>query len=159
MDEDAKKHTLRMVPYGLYLMGTKTEDSQQVSLVSWFTQTSFAPPLVALGCHREGAGFAALKENGVFSINVLGSGQQDVLKGFFKHVDVEDGKAGDQPVTTGETGCPILTNLPAAIECKVHEIVEIGDHATVIAEVVEAHVHDKEATALTHGEAKLHYAG
>lgn len=161
MDADAKKHALRLVPYGLYLMGSKREDgSTLVSLVSWFTQTSFQPPLVALGCHKEGAAFEALQETGQFSLNILGSGQQEVLKGFYKHVDVEDGKAGDQEVRLGPaTGCPLLPALPAALECKVREIVDIGEHATVIAEVVEAHVHDRDGTALTHGDARLHYAG
>ncbi len=161
MDADAKKHALRLVPYGLYLAGAKRADgSKTVSLVSWFTQTSFAPPLVALGMHRESAAFEGVQETGVLSLNFLGSGQGDVMKGFFKHVDCADGKVGALEYTDGPaTGCPILPALPAALELEKREIVEIGEHATVIFEVVEAHVHDKDAKHLTHTDAKLHYAG
>ncbi len=161
MDEKAKKHALRLVPYGLYLAGTRHEDGRQVvSLASWFTQTSFKPPLAVVGLHREGAAFQAVKETGVLSLNILGQGQGDVLKGFFKHVDVEGGKAGDLEVVAGEaTGCPILPALPAAVELKVVEITEGGDHAAVLCEVVGAVVHDDEAKALSHAEAGLHYAG
>lgn len=161
MDAAAKKHALRLVPYGLYLMGTKRADgSAAVSLVSWFTQTSFDPPLVVLGVHREGHAFEALKETGVFSLSILGEGQKDVLKDFFKHVDVKDGVAAGHAVGSGDaTGCPVLRDLPAALECRVKEVMELGDHATVLAEVVGAAVHDPGRGALTHGEAKLHYAG
>ncbi len=161
MDADAKKHALRLVPYGLYLAGSKHADgSKTVSLVSWFTQTSFDPPLVALGMHRESAAFTGVKETGVLSLNFLGSDQGDVLKGFFKHVDCEESTVGGLDYTEGPaTGCPILPKLPAALELKMHEISEIGEHATVIFEVVEAHVHDKDAKHLTHTDAKLHYAG
>jgi len=38
------------------------------------------------------------------------------------------------------TGAPLLTDAPAAIECRVKKIVEEGDHHVVIAEVVEAHL-------------------
>lgn len=161
MDDAAKKHALRLVPYGLYLAGSRRADgTKQVSLVSWFTQTSFDPPLVVAGLHKEGAAYEAVQETGVLSLNLLGEADAEVLKGFFKHVDVEDGKAGELDVTDGpETDCPILPALPAALELrKVGELTD-GDHAVVQFEVVEAHVHDADAKALSHEGAGLHYAG
>ncbi len=161
MDADAKKHALRLVPYGLYLAGAKHNDgSKTVSLVSWFTQTSFDPPLVVLGMHRESAAFEGVKETGVLSLNLLGKDQQEIMKSFFKHVECNGTTVGPLEYTEGPvTGCPILPALPASLELEKREISEIGDHATVIFEVVEAHVHDKEAAALDHATAKLHYAG
>ncbi len=160
MDAIAKKHALRLVPYGLYLAGTRTQDgTRQVSLVSWFTQTSFDPPLVVVGMHREGAAYTAVQETGFMTLNILGAEQQDILKGFFKHVDCADGKAGDLDYIEGETETPILPALPAALELKKVGELEGGDHAPVLFEVVEAHVHDSDAKALDHGGAGLHYAG
>lgn len=161
MDEAAKKHALRLAPYGLYLAGARhADDAKTVSLVSWFTQTSFDPPLVALGMHKESSAYQAVMETGVLSLNVLGAGQEDVLKKFFKHVDVEEGSVAGLTYTDGPaTGCPILTDLPAALELERRDVSDIGEHATVIFEVVEAHVHDQEAKALSHEMAGLHYAG
>lgn len=161
MDADAKKHTLRLVPYGLYLAGAKHADgSQSINLVSWFTQVSFNPCRVILGLHREGSAFAAAQETKVLSLNILGEGQGDVMKGFYKHVDVTDGKAGELDVTTGpETGCPLLPALPASLELKLVEFLEGGDHAPCLFEVVNAHIHDAETGAMTHAEVGLHYAG
>lgn len=160
MDIAAKKHTLRLVPYGLYLAGSRRSDgSASVSLVSWFTQTSFDPPLVALGMHREGEAFKAAGETGVLALNLLGATQKDLVKPFFKHVAVADGKAGPLEVRLGSNGCPMLPALAASLELKLRQVIEMGDHATVLFEVTEAHVWDKAAAALDHKSAGLHYAG
>lgn len=161
MDVAAKKHALRLVPYGLYLAGSRRKDGRlNVSLVSWFTQTSFEPPLVMLGMHREGEAYQAAQETGVLALNILGAGQKDLVKPFFKHVEVKDGKAGPLAVVAGAaTGCPLLPDLPASLELKVVGELRLGDHASVLCEVVEAAVHHKDMAALDHKAAALHYAG
>lgn len=160
MDAAAKKHTLRLVPYGLYLAGFRRGDgSRGVNMVSWFTQTSFDPPRVVLGLHREGSAYEAVRETGVLALNVLGRDQGDVLKAFFKHVDVEDGRAGALEVQDGANGCPLLSALPAALELRLVGELDGGDHAPCLFEVTQAHVFDGEARAMCHEDVGLHYAG
>lgn len=161
MDAAAKKHALRMVPYGLYLAGARHADGHlSVSLVSWFTQTSFDPPLVVLGLHKESEALKAVRETHVLALNLLGATQKDLVKSFFKHVEVKDGKAGPLEVRIGTaTGCPLLPALPASLELKSRQIVDMGDHVTAIFEVIDAHVHDRDTAALDHKTAVLHYAG
>ncbi|MEK6985229.1 MAG: flavin reductase family protein [Candidatus Thermoplasmatota archaeon] len=160
MDIAAKKHALRLVPYGLYLAGSRRNDgATSVSLVSWFTQTSFDPPLVVLGMHREGEALKATQETGVLALNLLGATQKELVKPFFKHVNVADGKAGPLEVRVGTNGCPLLPALAASLELKLRQVIELGDHATVLFEVSEAHIWDKEMAALDHKTAGLHYAG
>lgn len=161
MDPAAKKHALRLVPYGLYLAGSRHADGHTaVSLVSWFTQTSFTPPLVVLGMHKEGEAFKGVGETGVLAVSLLGAAQKDLVKPFFKHVVVSEGKAGPLTAKLGTaTGCPLLTDLPASLELKLVQIVEGGDHAAVVFEVIDAHVHHADMLALDHKTAGLHYAG
>jgi len=50
MDPDTKKMALRMIPYGIYVLTAKGSDgSIAAAIVNWVTQTSFDPPLVAIG--------------------------------------------------------------------------------------------------------------
>lgn len=139
MDADIKKSTLRMIPYGLYVLTAEGSDGTlSAATVNWATQTSFSPPLVALGVKSDSGAYAGLKSSGSFALNMLGKGQQAMAFGFFKPAEVDGEKISGEPFTRGKTGSPLLTNCPAAIECTVIEIVEHGDHHVVIGEVINA---------------------
>ncbi len=140
MDADQKKTALRMIPYGIYVMTAKTDDGVGAGTVNWVTQTSFDPPLVAVGVKTDSGLYAATKASGAFALNFLGKGQQGLAFGFFKPAELDGDKISGEPFHEGSTGSPILENAPAAVECKVVEIVEQGDHHVVIGEVVEARV-------------------
>ena len=59
-------------------------------------------------------------------------------------------------VADSATGEPVVYQIPMTYRGSP---LEGGDHAAVLFEVVEAHVHHKEMKALDHGTAGLHYAG
>ena len=141
MDENSKKTALRMIPYGIYVLTAKDKDGTiGTATVNWVTQTSFAPPLVAIGVKADSGAYAALKDSGKFILNMLGKGQQGAAFAFFKPAQVDGDKISGEPVRAGSTGAPILKNAHASVECKVAEIVERGDHHIVIGEVIDAHV-------------------
>ncbi len=140
MDETAKKTALRMIPYGIYVMTTKSGDEIAAATVNWMTQTSFAPPLVVLGVKADSGAYAGLKKSRKFAINVLGKGQQGQAFTFFKPSQIEGNRISGEPFHIGSTGAPILDNAPASFECTVVDIVEKGDHHIVIGEVVDATV-------------------
>lgn len=141
MDEDKKKTTLRMIPYGIYVMTAKDGDGNVgAGTVNWVTQTSFDPPLIAVGVKTDSGLYAVMKAAGSFALNMLGKGQQGIAFGFFKPAEVDGDTISGEPVTGGTTGSPLLSSAPAAVECKVAEIVERGDHHIVVGEVVDVHL-------------------
>ena len=85
MNADAKKTTLRMIPYGIYVL-TCDDGAGNVgaATVNWVTQASFQPPLVAVGVKADSGAHAVIKEAGAFALNVLGKGQQAMAYTFFK---------------------------------------------------------------------------
>lgn len=141
MNADDKKTSLRMIPYGLYILTAKDGDDVAAATVNWVTQTSFDPPLIALGVKVGSGALEVSKKSGQFALNMLGKGQQGAAFGFFKPATVDGDTIAGEPFVTDVTGAPILTNCPAAIECNVVQIVEQGDHHIVIAEVINARVH------------------
>lgn len=158
MDEQAKKTALRMIPYGLYVLGAGEGDDATVSTVNWMTQASFQPPLVVVGVKADAGTYTRLKDAGKFAVSILGTGQKDLAFAFFRHVEPKDGKFGDHAYETNATGAPILVDAPAWFECDVTELVERGDHAIVVGTVVEAGVR-REAKALTLEECGVAYGG
>jgi flavin reductase (DIM6/NTAB) family NADH-FMN oxidoreductase RutF len=141
MDADAKKTALRMIPYGIYVLTAEGPDGTvAAATVNWVTQTSFDPPLVAIGVKADSGAYDILRKSGNFALNFLGKGQQGAAFTFFKPAEVADGAISGEPYTSGSNGAPLLTNAIAAVECKVATVVEQGDHHIVVGEVTEAKV-------------------
>ena len=158
MDDAAKKTVLRMIPYGLYLLGARDGEAITVATVNWVTQTSFAPPLVVMGVKADSGAHALLKTSGNFALSMLKSGQKDMAYAFFKHVDPERDTIGGFAWSAAENGCPILDDTAGYVAGKVVQIVEKGDHSVVIGEVTEARLH-AESDILTLKEIGANYGG
>jgi flavin reductase (DIM6/NTAB) family NADH-FMN oxidoreductase RutF len=141
MNNDAKKTTLRMIPYGIYVL---TADDGKggiaAATVNFVTQSSFAPPLVVVGVKADSGAYQVVKAAGKFALNMLGKDQKALAFTFFRPADVKEGKLSGQAYRAGTTGAPILTEAPAAVECTVKTILAEGDHHIVIGEVIEAHL-------------------
>lgn len=142
MDEQERKTALRMIPYGLYVMTATGQDNAPAgATINWVTQTSFSPPLLALGVKSDSGVYAAARASGHFVLNILGKGQQGAAFTFFKPAVLEDGKLSGEAVGWAANGAPILKSAPAAVECRVAQVVELGDHHTIVAEVTAVHLH------------------
>lgn len=155
MDEQSKKTALRMIPYGIYVLtaGDKGGDVAAAT-VNWVTQTSFAPPLVALGVKTDSGVYTIGREKKQLVLNILGQGQQGPAFTFFKPAAYADGKLSGETVAWAANGAPILTSAPAAVELELLQVVERGDHHIFIAEVTGAHLNG--AIAGRPDEAVLH---
>ena len=140
MDADAKKTALRMIPYGLYVLTAAGKDGQiAAATVNWVTQTSFVPPLVAVGIKADSNSHALVESTREFVLNVLGKADAAAAFAFFKPAVVEPGKLSGQSYSSGAlVKAPVLDAAPAHLECRVVDAVKKGDHTLFVAEVVEA---------------------
>lgn len=138
MDPNTKKTTLRMIPYGLYVLTAAHDDGRvAAATVNWVTQASFEPPLLAIGVKTDSGAHALIKDTQAFALNVLGKGQQAMAYTFFKP-ERQGQTISGEPFRTGSTGAPILTNAPAYVECTLETTVERGDHSIFVGKVVDA---------------------
>ena len=156
--EAAKKTTLRMIPYGLYVLAAKNGDEINAGAINWVTQTSFSPPLIVMGVKKDSGLYSTLKASGSFALSFLESGQKDLAFGFFKPTSVEGQTINGQAYETASTGAPVISAAPAFVEGKVVGEVAIGDHSCIVGEVTNAVV-KREANILTLDEAGVKYGG
>lgn len=171
MNEQAKKTALLMIPYGLQVLGAKDGGKLTLATVNWTTQCSFKPPQVVVGLKGDSSAHAMVKNTKVFTMSFLGTGQKGHAFAFFKHVEPEGSKMGGFAYETGPTtGCPIVSDAPAWVECKVIGFHEYGDHTVVVGEVIEGGLRDdvskeveanpkKDVEALTLKEIGAKYGG
>ena len=130
-----------MIPCGLYVL-TAEDDEGRISgaTVNWVTQTSFQPPLVAVGVKQDSLIHDIIKTSGRFALNVLGKDQQGVAYAFFKPVQREGDTLGEEAFHQGVKGCPLLDNAPSYVECTLVDSLEKGDHSLFVGEAVDAGV-------------------
>ncbi|MHB8573708.1 MAG: flavin reductase family protein [Dehalococcoidia bacterium] len=156
--EAAKKATLRLIPYGLYVLAAKHGDTIGAGAVNWVTQTSFKPPLVAMGVKTDSGLYSTLKEAGTFALSFLESGQKDLAFAFFKPTSVDGNTINGHAFETHETGAPVIEAAPAWVEGRIVGEVAIGDHSCFVGEVTNAG-QKRESALLTLDEVGVKYGG
>jgi flavin reductase (DIM6/NTAB) family NADH-FMN oxidoreductase RutF len=138
MDVEAKKNTLRMIPYGLYVLTAKDKVGNiGAATVNWVTQASFEPPLVVVCVKVDSFIHTVIEHAGAFALNVLGKDQGSVAYKFFKTAEVEGESISGEPFKLGNTGSPIFENTPAFLDCRLITHIKRGDHSVLIGEVVD----------------------
>ncbi len=159
MNVTAKKHALRMFTNGVYILTARSEDEIGAATVTWVSQASFTPPLLTVAVRPTNSVFRCLAKSAVAALHVLGHDQTDVAKKFFTPTAVHDGTINGEPFCHGTTRAPILSNVPAYLECAVRQIVDQGsDHAVVILEVLDAVCRER-VRPLTMADTPWEYGG
>src|SRR5438093_11617366 len=71
MDANVKKTTLRMIPYGLYVLTAAHKDgSISAGTVNFVTQAPLKPPLRRVGIQTGSPGHALIKDTKAFTLKV-----------------------------------------------------------------------------------------
>lgn len=160
MDAEQKKLALRAINYGLYVVTARSGDDFGVAGTNWLSQASFEPPLVMAGLRADGGVAEVAIGSGAFAVNVLGGGQLDIGKAFFRSTEVEGNLINGHEWEPGPaTGSPLILATPYWFECRVTDKIERGDHTIVVGEVVEAGVRDADATPLLLRDTGMNYGG
>lgn len=123
----------------MYILTSRDGDRYGAAMVTWLSQASFKPPLLMAAVRTESNVFQCMRESHVAAVHILDSDQQDLAQKFFAPTQADGSSINGEPFVAGTTTAPILRNVPAYMECRVHQIPDSGgDHALVIMEVVEA---------------------
>lgn len=139
MDTTTRKKTLRMLTNGVYIVTSRAEERYGGATVTWVSQASFRPPLLMAAIRKDSNVYQCLLVSRFAALHVLSADQQDVAQKFFTPTSVSDGRMNGEPFLEGKTTVPVLKNARAYVECRVVRIIDdVGDHAVVIMEVLEA---------------------
>ena len=98
-----------------------------------FFSLSLDPPLVAFSPAKSSQSYPAIRAAGAFAINVLSHAQHDLCRRFARS---GPDKWEGVDWSPGRTGSPILPGAIAAIDCRIRDEYETGDHYLVVGEVL-----------------------
>lgn len=130
--------------HGIYVLTTYYDDKINGMIASWVSQVSYDPPLVMVAVHPNRYSHSLIEKGGAFALHALGKRQQGFLSRF-KGSDPADKFAGIS-WERGKTGCPIITECIAYLDCRVQTIIKPGNHTIFIGEIIDARrISDEEA--------------
>lgn len=139
MDLTKKKKTLRLISNGMYIVTSRAENMYGGATISWVTQASFKPPLIAAAIRPESNVFKCLSQSRRAIVHVLAADQHEIARRFLARTEVKESTMNGEPFTEGIAGLPILTRISSYLQCQVRQIINhAGDHALVLMEVLDA---------------------
>jgi flavin reductase (DIM6/NTAB) family NADH-FMN oxidoreductase RutF len=80
----------RLLWNGIYVLTSRGSDRYGAATVTWLSQASFKPPMIMAAILRQSSVFQCFQQSGAAAIQVLGLGQQDVARKFFRHTEATD---------------------------------------------------------------------
>jgi flavin reductase (DIM6/NTAB) family NADH-FMN oxidoreductase RutF len=137
---------------GVYVVGVAHASRANAFTAAWLTQVSFDPLLVALSVNPDNASYPMLAASRVFAVSVLARGQIELARRFGTHSGRELDKLAGVAWRPGVLGAPLLLDAAAWLECRLEETVRAGDHALIVARVVDGAIGDPARTPMAYAD-------
>ena len=118
---------------GVAVVTTNTESGATALTMNAVTSLSLDPPLMLICVAKTAETLPALRRAGVFCINVLAVGQEEVSNQCAKK---GSNKLDLVPHHTGVSGAPVIEGSLVTLECRVADEMDGGDHIIFVGEVV-----------------------
>jgi len=127
---------MREFASGVTVVATGQGDGRCGCTATAIASLSMNPPSLVVCLNQATSTLAALRREGVFSVNILAGHQQDLAERFAGR----DGAQGAARFAGGDwapltTGAPALFDALAVLDCRVEDIVDRHTHAIVIGAV------------------------
>ncbi|GAB1543711.1 diflavin flavoprotein [Scytonema sp. NUACC21] len=137
----------------------KLGDVSTGMLGTWVSQATFSPPGITVAIAKERAVESLMYPGGKFVLNIMPEGNhQEYMKHFRKSFTPGEDRFASFSTEIAESGCTILTDASAYLECSVSKRMECGDHWVIYATVDRGKVLKPDAlTAIHHRRTGSHY--
>ena len=159
MDEQAKSDLLNKLTYGLYVVTAEAGGERGGMLVTWVTQASFDPPMIAVAMQNTAHTYGVVKQSGAFALNFMDDEHRKEAGRFGQEYAKAGDKIGKYPSHPGAaTGSPVLDDALGYLECRVKGWLQGGDHDVALAEIVGAEL-QRDAPLMTTVSSGMSYSG
>ena len=141
VDGDVFREAMSRIGAAVHIVTTDGDAGRAGATMTAVTSVSDAPPTVLVCINRTGRLNTILRGNGVFGVNTLVAGDEELAgvfagKGGLDH----DARFGHGQWSSGALGTPVLAGARAVLECRVSEVSEVGSHTVVFGRVEAVHL-------------------
>jgi len=136
--KDEWVQALGKMTYGIYVLTTHYKEEMNGMIASWVSQVSYDPLLIMVGVHPNRYSHHLIEQSGCFALHVLDKKQTQFMSRF-KGPDPQT-KFSSLQWEKGKTGCPILRDCIAYLDCRLKTSYAPGNHTLFIGEVVDGQI-------------------
>ncbi|MGE3284480.1 MAG: flavin reductase [Pseudonocardia sp.] len=137
-DQQVFRDVIGRFASGVTVITTSVDAVPYGTTASAVSSLSLEPPMMLICLNKSSETQAAILKAGVFCVNILAEGQQELAYRFASKGDRFSGTGHD----AGLDGVPMLHGALAHLECRVAETVTGGTHTVFLAHVAAAAGHE-----------------
>jgi len=128
------RRVLSRFPTGVTIVATRHQPDGVCGLtVNAFASVSLEPPLVLVCVDRTSNTHGCIEASGIFTVNVLATGQEHVATAFAQK---RDDKFDGLGYELAESGGPVIEGVVAWLGCGVREVIEGCDPTIFLGDVL-----------------------
>jgi flavin reductase (DIM6/NTAB) family NADH-FMN oxidoreductase RutF len=159
-----RRRVLWKMPYGLYVVGSRSSDGQrrQLMTANWLTQVSFDPKVLAVSIEVRSLTHELIVSGACFTVNIVDRQDRAIVRRFTKPVEVDLGRRtlNGFAFHDAPSGAPLLDQALAWLDCRVTGSVDVGGHTLFLGEVTNGGFQKPEDTeALRMEDTRMNYGG
>lgn len=143
IDQTAFREAMSRLAAAVHVMTTDGKSGRFGTTVSAVCSVSDDPASLLVCLNRDSHSHDPLLKNGVFSINTLQAGQEDLSNAFAGRGDLSEAERfalAEWDAMT--TGAPALKGARITFDCEVMETTDVGTHTVIIGQVVDVRMAD-----------------
>lgn len=150
ISKDEFRAALSRFPSGVTVVTTKDKSGRLHGItVSAFCSVSLVPPMILICIDKFAGSHAAILEAGAFVVHVLAEDHTEHSNLF---ASSSEEKFTDAVYRKGINEIPVLENALVALECRLADAHEGGDHTIFVGEIERADIKDGKPLVYWHGD-------
>lgn len=134
IDPSAFRLVLGHFPTGVTVVTANGPDGPVGVAIGSFASISLDPPLVGFYLGTESSNSPGLLAAGHFCVNVLSHDQGELCAVMASKADDKFDGVDYEPAAG--SGAPVLPDIHAYIDCRIDQVIELGDHNLIVGRVL-----------------------
>jgi flavin reductase (DIM6/NTAB) family NADH-FMN oxidoreductase RutF len=124
-------------PMPLTLVGSDLAQHPSFMPIAWINRVQMSPPRLAAGMNKAHATNQGIRDHGEFSVCFPSEAMVDVADWCGLNTSAKVDKSAEFEVFRGELEhAPMIAECPLCLECRVHQVIDLGSHELFIADIV-----------------------
>lgn len=137
LDKKKVQESLFSISYGLYVVGSKSEEKLNAQCCNTLMQVTSEPLQIIVGINKGNLTHEYIKKSGIVTVGVIGEDGHNLVKHFGYQTGHKTDKFANIKYTTGMTGGPFVDGCIAYFEGNVIEeqTMDAGTHSVFLVQL------------------------